>query len=540
MGRSLSLGAGVGHGWLHTAVHERWRRYQRVGALVLATVCVALVASLPLLALVAELTSSTVDSLSLLQRWDLWALFLRSAARALLVTLLSLAVGIPLGCLFGRSDLPLRRILWLVHAFPLFLPPFLLALGWFHLVDLSGVAGAGIGGRSLSGEPAVTWVLTFALAPIVTTLTAFALRGIEPSLEEAALVVARPLHVFRSVLLPGAAPAVALASVVVFSLAISELGVPLFFGTRAYSEVVFSRLAGIDFNPGEAVALATPLLVAGLLLVVAERRLFGRRRFDLLGLRESRQPIELGRWRSLATAVVLALAAAGVAPLAGLVWRAMVGPIRPGQKLALGDSLWTSLSTAFIAAAAATAIACVVGHALVRRSRIASILDGCLFLAFVMPSAVLGVGLISAWNRPATQWVYTTTAILVIAGCGRYAILAVRSSAVAFAQSSPQLEEAGQVAGASFLRRLVMLVLRPHWRGLALAFLLTLVFCMRDLDTVILFYPPGAEPLTVRLFTLEANGPPRLVAALALVQVVLVAGAVTVGSLLLSLGARRR
>ena len=535
MGRALSLGSGGDHGWL-----SRWRRYQRAWVLLLATVWVALVAALPLLALMTELTSSTVDSLHLLQQRQLWVLFLRSGARALLVTLGSLAIGIPLGVLFGRSDIPLRRTLWLAHAFPLFVPPFVLALGWFHLVDLTDLAGTGIGGRALRGEPAVVLVLTLALAPIVTSLTAVALRGIEPSLEEAALVVARPLRVVWAVLLPAAGPAVALAAIIVFSLAISELGVPLFFGARAYTEAVFSRLAGIDFLPGEAMVLATPLLVTGLLLLAAERRLFGRHRFDLLGLRESRQPIPLGRWRNPATGTAVALAAVGVAPIAGLAWRASVGPIPQGQELTLGNSLWTSLSTAAMAAVAATMLACIVGQALVRRSRIAQLVDACLFLGFVMPSAVLGVGLIVAWNRPATQWVYGTTAILAIAGCARYSILALRSATVAFAQSSAHLEEAGQVAGATFLRRLFILVLWPHWRGLALAFLLTLVFCLRDLDTVILFYPPGAEPLMVRLFTLEANGPPRLIAALALVQVVLVAATVAVGTLLLSLGGRRR
>ena len=128
-----------------------------------------------------------------------------------------------------------------------------------------------------------------------------------------------------------------------------------------------------------------------------------------------------------------------------------------------------------------------------------------------------GVGLIAAWNRPETWWVYRGWPILVLAGAARYSILAVRTAMVTFAQSSPGLEEAGQVAGASFGRRLLWLVVPPHWRGLVLAFVLTLVFCLRDLDLFVLFYPPGLEPLMVRIFTLEANGPPEIVAALAIV-----------------------
>ena len=165
---------------------------------------------------------------------------------------------------------------------------------------------------------------------------------------------------------------------------------------------------------------------------------------------------------------------------------------------------------------------------------IGRVLDTLLFLAFLTPAAVLGVGLITAWNRPETWWLYRGWAILVVAGAARYAIIAVRTATVAFAQSSPRLEEAGQVAGAGFVRRLFSLVIPMHWRGLVLAFVLTLVFCLRDLDMFILFYPPGREPLMVRIFTLEANGPPEIVAALALVQILVVATVLATGGLVLS------
>ncbi len=73
-----------------------------------------------------------------------------------------------------------------------------------------------------------------------------------------------------------------------------------------------------------------------------------------------------------------------------------------------------------------------------------------------------------------------------------------------------------------------------HRRGLCGVFLLTLIFCLRDLETAIPLYPPGGEPLNVRIFTLEANGPEPVVAALALLQVLLTAGAVGTGLALLS------
>ena len=89
---------------------------------------------------------------------------------------------------------------------------------------------------------------------------------------------------------------------------------------------------------------------------------------------------------------------------------------------------------------------------------------------------------------------------------------------------------AGDTAG--YLRRLLGIVLPLHRRGLLGAFLLTFIFCLRDLETAVLFYPPGGEPRTVRLFTLEANGPESVVAALAWVQI-LIAAAATAGMALI-------
>jgi iron(III) transport system permease protein len=70
-------------------------------------------------------------------------------------------------------------------------------------------------------------------------------------------------------------------------------------------------------------------------------------------------------------------------------------------------------------------------------------------------------------------------------------------------------------------------------RGVAFAWLLALVFCLRDLESAVLFYPPGGEPLTVRLFTLEANGPTAVVAALAVTQIAMTAAALAFGAILL-------
>src|SRR5262249_3154452 len=129
-----------------------------------------------------------------------------------------------------------------------------------------------------------------------------------------------------------------------------------------------------------------------------------------------------------------------------------------------------------------------------------------------------------------------STAILVIGYSARYAVVGIRAVSSVVLQSPLHLEEAAAACGAGYLRRLLRIVFPVNARGVAFGALLALVFCLRDLETSVLYYPAGGEPLTVRLFTLEANGPPAMVAALAVTHTIITAVVLGSGSLLLLRG----
>jgi iron(III) transport system permease protein len=417
----------------------------------------------------------------------------------------------------------------------MFLPPFLLALGWFQILGRAGPFGSEVLSRALFSEAGMIMVLGFAFAPVVTSLTALALLGIDASLEEAARSMARPVRVVTRILLPSVAPALALAGIIVFALAFSELGVPMFLRVDVFPAAVFARLGGIAYSPGEAVALVLPLLPVAFLLLVVERRFAGSRSFALLGLRNrGADRFALGRSRFAVSAAVALVAVLSIAPLAALALRAWVGGGFAVAGAWLGRAPLNSLLTASAAATVVTAVAIVAGHAVARGIPGARWLDGLAILAFVTPATLLGVGLIQVWNRPATQAVYASLAIVVLGFVARYAAVGLRAMAVAVTQSPPSLEEAAAACGAHYPRRLLGIVLPMHQRGIAFAWLLALVFCLRDLETAVLFYPAGREPLTVRLLTLEANGPEPVVAALSVVHASMTGGVLLLAGLTFS------
>jgi len=458
---------------------------------------------------------------SVLGEAQTWVLLGRSVGLAGGVTVIAVAIGIPFGVMLGRTDVPVRGWLLAVHAFPMFIPPFLVALGWFHVFGVNGYLGTPTSARMLFGPVGLLAILGSTFAPVVTCLTALALRNVDPSLEDAARVVARPLRVVVRILLPTAFPAVALAVLLVFALALSELAVPMFLRVRTYPASVMARLGGIDFAPGEAVALALPLIGVTLALLAVERRIVGEKTFAVLGLRSAERPVfALGRWRAIATVICASGALVSLAPLLALLVRAVPeGIVALPQWVRL--SLWNTLAAALGAATVVTALGLTAAWRLARASYTGRVLDGALMLGFLTPAAVLGIGLIAAWNHEATRAIYGGVTILVLGLVARYAIVGVRVMATGIAQSPRTLEETAAVFGARPLGQLRRVVAPMHARGIAAGWLLTLIFCIRDLDTVVLFYPPGREPLTVRMFTLEANGPPSVVAALALTQVLL-------------------
>ncbi len=444
------------------------RRAQEHLALALAGAVLCGVALLPLVAVVAKASPSALKPLASATPW---LLLLRSCALAAAVTACTLGIGVPLGVLLGRADVPGRRAALLLHALPAFLPPFLLAVGWFNLPH----------GDALFSSAGAIGVETAAFAPIVTILVAFGVQAIDPSLEEAGRLCAPPWKVALRIVLPAAWPAAALGALLVFALSLSELGVPIFLRIRAYPAAVFARLGAIDYAPGEAAVLALPLLAVAAALLLVERRIGARRSFAVLGLRSEERPrLALGRYRPAATLACWLAATASVVPLAGLLLRALRDS--GFAQLEFGTSVWNSVAPAAIAASALTAVGIVLGRAVAR---------------------------------------------------GRHGAIPARAFAVAVAQGSPHLEEAAAVQGASFLRRMRRIVIPLHRRAIAGAWLLAFVFCLRDLETVVLFYPPGKAPLTVRILTMEANGAPGVVAALSLVQCGIVAVAVAAGALIL-------
>lgn len=207
-------------------------------------------------------------------------------------------------------------------------------------------------------------------------------------------------------------------------------------------------------------------------------------------------------------------------PFAVLLIQASHGDVL-GAFSQVSDSMLRGMGFAFLGACLLTALGFYCGYLVDRRSLpFWRAVDGLSLLVFTIPGTVIGIGLISLWNRPVTSLIYASPAIIILGYLAQYAILPIRTIAANLERIPLSLEQAARLSGASWFMTLDKIIAPLAKRGLIAAWLVSYIFCLRDLGISMVVYPPGSDTLPVRIFTLMANGAPSLIAALCLILVV--------------------
>ena len=439
--------------------------------------------------------------------------------------LLATSVGAPLGLLLARTRLPLKRMLRIAFIIPLVVPPYVSALAWILMTGSTGFVASWLGcdllsawTYSLTGAIIVLGTSFFPLSMLATEAAAWRVNG---RLEEAGLLVASPGRVLWRITLPLIAPTVAAAALIIFVLALAEFGVPGLLRVRVFTTEVFTAFSAL-YDFGAATALAVPLLAVALIVGILAKLITGER---LLATRRNLYPglvLRLGRWRAVVLCFfTIILAASVILPLSALA-------IEAGQLERIifalgtsGDAIFNGLYLSTIGATLTCALAVLLGYGRARSgARLRGLVDLLLIVIFAVPSTVVGVGLIGLWNRPGLLGaIYTSQTIIVVGYLARFVPVAALMLAASVRQIPVSVEEAAEVAGASWWRTLTRIVLPQMRTGLAAAWVVSFIFCFGELGATLLVAPPGESTLPVRVYTIIANTPPAEVAALALLQV---------------------
>ena len=144
-------------------------------------------------------------------------------------------------------------------------------------------------------------------------------------------------------------------------------------------------------------------------------------------------------------------------------------------------------------------------------------------LIVAVPSTIVGVGLIGVWNRSGPLGaVYGTDMMFLLAYLARFVPVGALILTATAQTISVSQEEAAAVSGLGWFRTIRGIVLPQMRFGIAAAWVIGFVLAFGELGVSVLVAPPGEATLALRVYTIIANAPASQVAALALLQALVI------------------
>ena len=465
------------------------------------------------------------------------------------------AISLPLGTAFAllirRTDVGGRRVALALTGGMLMVPLYLQAAAWdagFGQLGWCSLVRGPAAPPLLSGWTAAVWVHGMAAVPWVVVLVSGALAGVEPELEEDALLAGSIWQVFRHVTLPRMSAGIAVAAGWVLLSVCAEMTVTDLFRVRTYAEELYTGFALGDSLAGAWRAAAPGILAQAALILLALAVALRTAPSLATPLRPVRT-FRLGRARvpAAAAALLFCLLVAGL-PLANLLAKAglvvrQVGVERVRQWSAghccrmIANSVvdfqdefrWTLL----IGATAATC-ALIAGAALAWWARrggwrgLPALTLSASGLA--IPGPLIGLTVIWLLDRsePAVLiWLYDRTiAAPVLAIAIRTLPLATLCCWYVLRSVADDALDCAACEGAGPWSRFWLVAWPQRRAGLAATWLAAFALAAGDLAGSILVTPPGVTTVPIRVFGLIHAGVDDQVAGLCLVIFAAVAAAV--------------
>ena len=503
-----------------------------------------------------------------LSRKMLYGPLLNTLITGVTATIMALLAGGILAWCVVRSDMPGKPWLQPILTLPYIVPSFAIALAWEAVFRSPKVGGQPGIYEALLGVGPPEW-LSYGTFPISITLAihyfpfayllvAGALATIDSQMEESALISgAGRLMTLRRITFPVVAPAFLAALILTFGKTIGQFALPFILGAPAQfhtiATMVYANLTlGLD---ALAFVLAIILIGMSLISIWLSNRFVGNktRRFETISGKGFRsREIALGAWRwPIFAAVTLFAFVVGVLPLILLgvqsimlidgfyglenltkhFWVGQSNPDiafgEPGvlhNKIILGAT-WNTLKLAFISAIIASVIGLVIAYITVRRAHnpLARALDQIAFIPFLFPTIAFGAMYLTLFAEPVgpIPALYGTFTLLVIISVVSRLPYSVKTGVTAVTQIGQELEEAAELAGASWMVRFRRIIMPLSSSGVLSGMMVSFVGVMRELSLIVLLITPSTRVLMTVGFGYAEEGLTQLSNALVLIVAVL-------------------
>ena len=498
---------------------------------------------------------------------DFGVVALNTLVFAVLTTVLTLVIAVPLAIVVVRTNIPGRRIFGVSMQWPFFISSLILGFGWITMYGPAGFVSTEV--RRLTGGvpwdlytiPGMALTEAVALAPIAYLFCANALRNSDASLEGAAQTVgAGPFRILRSVVIQMLRPPVVFSFILVFSMSIETLSIPLLYGQpvgiTVFSTFLYKNgLQSINPDYGILGAASVIILVVTVLLVAVQAKLLKDAKWFVSVRGKATRPrlLELGWLKWVFVVVITIYVVFGAAiPILGLVFRSFTKVftplLNPFESLTMDNYLRIIEFPVYLASIRNSLIVAAIGAVLVsllatlavivaRRStfRYRRLIEYLALAPQAMPGLIIGIGLFWAFAfapfglgalLQGTLWA-------IIIGFGLRALpSAYGSISPAIMQIGEELDNAARVSGADWVRTFTRILGKLLTPAFIAAMILTFVVMLKEYSPAIFLGSAQTNVIGTTMLELWVQGNTGSVAALATIQIAITAAFVFVAGLL--------
>jgi iron(III) transport system permease protein len=464
----------------------------------------------------------------------------RSAWNSIWTALTTTCVVIPLAFAYAygltRSCIPGKLVFRAIMLLPILAPSLLPALSLIYLFGNQGMLRWIMDGGSIYGPWGIIGAQIFYCFPAAAIILSVALSTADGRLYEAAEALkASRFQIFLTVTLPGALYGLVSASVVVFTLVVTDFGIPKVIGgqfnvlaTDVYKQVVGRQ----DLNMGAVVGLV--LLIPAVLAFLLDRWAHGKRTATLSGRAVVYRPKpRLGR-DVPAFLLCLTVAFALLVIVAVSVWGSFIRFWPYNLSLTLDNydfarfdtagwqAVWLSVKLSLISAFVGTTLIFIIAYSLERgpqRGFLAALLRFLATIPLAVPGLVLGLAFIIFFNHPTNPLgiIYGTLAILVLNSIIHFYTVGHLTAVTAIRQLDPEFEAVSASLRVPIWQTFGRVTLPICLPAIFEILVFLFVSAMTTVSAVIFLYGPDTKPASVAVVHMDEAGQASAAAAMACV-----------------------
>ena len=462
---------------------------------------------------------------------------------AITTTLIVITLAFFYAYALTRTCMPFKGLFRIIALIPILAPSLLPAISLVYLFGNQGIIKGVLMGQSIYGPIGVVigsafWTFPHALMILVTALSISDAR----LYEAAAALRTSKLRTFLTVTLPGAKYGLISATFVIFTLVITDFGVPKVIGgqfnvlaTDIYKQVIGQQ----NFQMGAVVSvvLLLPAIVAFIVDRIVQRKqvaLLSARAVPLVPKRHKRTDIAAAVFCGLVGVVILGVL--GMALWASLIkfWPYNMSltlanydfdVMDGGGWEAYGNSIRMALYTAFFGT-----IIIFSGAYLVEKGRGFNFGRGLIQLLAILPMAVpgmvLGLAYIFFFNHPDNPlgFLYGSMAILVLVTITHFYTVSHLTASTALKQMDPEFEAVSASLNTPFYRTFAKVTVPVCLPAILDVSIYLFVNAMTTVSAVVFLYSSDTTLASVAVLNMDDAGDIAPAAAMAMMIVYTSAG----------------